>query len=158
MKNARATMTKILAAFCLCALLLSQKSVPAQTASTGPQAAAEIPQFILAGLQAYKNRGPEDAVQAWIKGSAIEGNRDALTQANNLREVQDYYGSYRDYEVVSIHDLTSRTRVVYLVLNFDKGPLFAKFVAYRPDQVWILANFNFNTKEEVILPTAIRAR
>lgn len=158
LKGAAMKTKKTFVACLLSTILLSQRPLLAQTVSSAHKSSDEVPAFIVAGLHAYKEKGPEEAVRVWIKGSGIDGSTDALTQANNLRQVQDFYGSYRDFEVVSIYEITPRTRVVYLVLDFDKGPLFAKFVVYRPDQTWILANFNFNTKEEAILPTAIHER
>jgi hypothetical protein len=117
---------------------------------------ADIPTIIVTGLQAYKDKGPEEAVKAWIKGSAIDGSKEALSQANNLRQIQDFYGAYREFEFLSVKELSPTTRVIYLIIDFEKGPLFAKFVVYRSEQGWILVNFNFNTKEEAILPTAVR--
>jgi hypothetical protein len=40
-------------------------------------------------------------------------------------------------------------------MDFEKGPLFCKFVVYRSEHGWILTNFNFNTKEEQIVPSEI---
>jgi hypothetical protein len=115
--------------------------------------AEEIPKVILSGLEAYKAEGPEAAVKAWIKGSSIEGSKEALSQANVLRQVQDFYGTYKAFELIRSRDLTPTTRIIYLTLNYEKGPLFAKFTAYRAEQGWIIANFTFNTKEDLILPT-----
>jgi hypothetical protein len=136
--------------------VLGQLTSTAQTAdSNQKQAIQSLPSIIISGLNAYKEKGPDEAVRAWIKDSAIDGSKEALTQANNLRQIQDYYGAYRGYELISAIDITPKTKVVYLIIDFDKGPLFAKFVVYRPDQVWILVNFNFNTKTESILPTEV---
>jgi hypothetical protein len=112
----------------------------------------ELPQIILSGLAAYKAEGPEAAVKAWIKGSPVEGSREALSQSNILRQVQDFYGPYKGFHVIRVRNLTPTTRVIYLVLDFEKGPLFTKFTAYRSEAGWILVNFNFNTKEEQVLP------
>ena len=103
-------------------------------------------------MDAYKSKGPEEAVKAWIKGSALEGSKEALSQANGLRQVQDYYGSYESFEVINIRSISKKVRIFYVTIDFEKGPLFAKFVVYRADQGWILTSFNFNTKEELILP------
>ena len=141
---------------CSCILVLGQLTSTAQTAdSNQKQSIQSLPSIIISGLNAYKEKGPDEAVRAWIKDSAIDGSKEALTQANNLRQIQDYYGAYRGYELISAIDITPKTKVVYLIIDFDKGPLFAKFVVYRPDQVWILVNFNFNTKTESILPTEV---
>jgi len=125
-------------------------------AQNGPQHEQkwDIPHVVIAGLEAYKDKGPDEAVKAWIKDSPLDGNKDALTQANMLRQVQDFYGLYQSFETISTEDLSRRVRVVYLVMNFDKGPLFAKFVTYHSeDHGWVLTSFNFNTKAELILPS-----
>jgi hypothetical protein len=148
-------MHKKLFSFCFVFLLFTQFPSFAQTPDSSKTTAGEgLPSFLLSGLNAYKEKGPDDAVRAWIKGSAIEDSKDALSQANVLRQIQDYYGAYQDFDVVITQNLSPRTRVLYLILNFEKGPLFGKFVAYRTDKNWILAYFNFNTKEQLILPAS----
>ena len=139
---------------CCCALFLAPLVSAAQTSGPKERVASEsLPPIIILGLETYKTSGPEEAVRTWIKGSALDGSKDALSQANLLRQIQDYYGTYRTFEIVSARDLSPRTRVIYLVLDFEKGPLFAKFVVYRSGQAWILAYFNFNTKEELVFPS-----
>jgi hypothetical protein len=139
-----------------CTLAFGQLISSAQTAEISQKRAIEsLPPIIASGLQAYKDKGPDEAVRAWIKGSALDGNKDALTQANNMRQFQDFYGAYRSFEVISTRNISSKTQVIYMVLEYDKGPIFAKFIIYRPDKDWIMVNFKFNTKEDVILPTAV---
>jgi hypothetical protein len=122
--------------------------------AAGQATSDDLPKIIVSGLDAYKADGPEAAIKAWLKGSSIEGSRDAISQSNVLRQVQDYYGAYKSFDRISGRTITPTTRVLYLALNFEKGPLFAKFVIYRTDSGWILVNFVFNTKEELILPSA----
>jgi len=132
----------------LLVLILAQH-VRAGTPQPDPD---EIPKILLSGFDAYKAEGPEAAIRAWLKGSSIEGSKDALSQANVLRQVQDYYGSYKTFELIQSRNLTPTTRVIYLALNYEKGPLFAKFMVYKTAEGWILVNFSFNTKEEFIIP------
>ncbi|HXZ13309.1 MAG TPA: hypothetical protein VEG64_13050 [Candidatus Sulfotelmatobacter sp.] len=128
----------------------------AQSLTTGAQESAigEIPKYLTIGMEAYKAEGADAAVKAWIKGSPIDGSKDALSQANVLRQVQDYYGAYKAFEVIRSTNLSTNIRLTYVSINFDKGPLFAKFLSYRSEQGWILTNFAFNTKPENILPPA----
>jgi hypothetical protein len=115
----------------------------------------DIPKIVLSGLEAYKAEGAEAAITAWIKGSPIDGSKDALSQANILRQIQDFYGPYKAFDLIRSRILTPNVRVIYLTLNYEKGPLFAKFVVYQNAQGWILTNFLFNTKEELILPQTL---
>jgi len=111
-----------------------------------------IPPIVVAGMDAYKSKGPEEAVKAWIKGSAIDGSKEDMSQSNNLRQIQDFYGTFQGFDLISTRKVSARVRLVYLTLNFEKRPLFAKFAVYHAAQGWILLSFNFNTKEELILP------
>jgi hypothetical protein len=135
-------------------LALPRVDSQAQTANTISQKStnADLPSFVTSGLSAYKAKGPDEAVKVWIAGSPIDGSTGALTQANNLRQIQDFYGAYKAYEYVSSRSISPSTQVFYLVMNFEKGPLFAKFVAYKISKDWILTSFDFNTKEEMIFP------
>jgi hypothetical protein len=116
----------------------------------------DVPHLIIDGLIAYHDKGPDEAVRTWIKDSPIDGSKDALNQANNLRQVQSHYGVFRSFEVIGLQDLSQRVRTVYVVLNYDKGPLFGRFMLYRSvDQDWLLTSFNFNTDPQAILPTSM---
>ena len=137
-----------------CVLWLPQLGSAAQSSDPDTKVSSEaLPPFILAGLNAYKDKGPEEAVRTWIKGSPIDGSKDALSQANILRQIQDYYGAYQGFEVARSRELSPRARIVFLILDFDKGPLFAKFDIYRTEPGWILTSFTFNTKAEAVLPS-----
>lgn len=126
-------------------MILGSTQGRAQTTDT-------IAPVIVSGLDTYKAKGPEEAVKAWLKGSPLEGSKDALTQANNLRQIQDYYGSYVGYDLFSVRKISPSTQVQYLVLNYESGPVFAKFLIYKKQQGWVMISFFVNTKEDVILP------
>ncbi len=135
-----------------CAVIAFALTSFAQTSSPKVQASDSVPPVVVSGFDAYKEKGPEEAVRAWIKGSGIDGSKEALSQANNLRQVEDYYGKYLGFEVVKTQDISPKSKAIYIVMDYEKGPVFAKFVTYRTEQGWVLAYFNFNTKEELIFP------
>ena len=35
-------------------------------------------------------------------------------------------------------------RIIYLAMNYDSGPLFARCVFYHTDRGWIVTAFDFN--------------
>ncbi len=115
----------------------------------------DVPHIVIDGLVAYYDKGPDEAVRTWIKDGPIDGNKEALNQANNLRQVQSSYGTFRNFEVIGLEDLSLRVRTVYLVMNYDKGPLFARFMLYRSvDRGWLMTSFDLNTDPEAILPVS----
>jgi len=143
-------MRKLLWLLSLCVLFLPQLTFAQISDPIRKEVIDSLPPIILSGLQAYKDKGPEEAIRIWIKDSPIEGSKEAVTQANSLRQIQDFYGAYQFFEVLSTQEIGHRTRIVYLILDFEKGPVFAKFVVYKSNQRWILTSFDFNTKEEAI--------
>jgi len=115
----------------------------------------DVPPPVFLGLIAYRDKGLDAAVQAWIKDSAIQEHNEPLPQVDALRQASRYYGVYRNFEILGSQDPSQRVRTVYLVMNYDRGPLFGSFLCYRSeDHGWVVLNFDFNVRPEVILPAA----
>jgi hypothetical protein len=115
---------------------------------------SEIPPIVKSGLDAYVAGGPDAAIKALIAGSGLEGNTQALTQANVLRQVEDYYGKPESYDVLKSSAISPRSQFVYAAINYGKGILYARFQLYRKsDGSWITTEFSFNTKAQEVLPS-----
>ena len=72
-----------------CCLSAFAFSLSAQAPNTdSKQSQKSIPPCIQAGMDAYKAKGPEEAVRAWIKDSPLDGSKDALSQANFLQSIE----------------------------------------------------------------------
>jgi len=112
----------------------------------------DLPNIVVTGLNDYKSKGPEAAVKAWIKGSAFETSLEALSQANTFKQVETMYGAYTGYQVIKVREITKTSKIVYLSMDYEKGPLFASFLSYKSGDKWLLASFTFNMKPEVVLP------
>jgi hypothetical protein len=111
-----------------------------------------LPPVVVSGLDGYKAKGAEEAVRLWVKDSPLEGSKDAETQVSALRQIEELYGAYQWFEVVRIREITPRTMVIYLELDYERGPLFTRFTIYRSNHRWIMSYFDFNTREENIFP------
>jgi hypothetical protein len=134
---------------CSCVFLLPHPASAAAIAdSTDSQMADSLPHIVASGLKAFRDGGPDEAITAWIRGSVLDGT----SQANLLHQIQSLYGPYRTFDLIGSRQLGSRTQILYLTLDFDKGPVFAKFVVYKTDQGSILASLDFDMKDD-ILPT-----
>src|SRR5262245_25202096 len=121
--------------------------------ASAEEASPALPAVLLAGLEAYKTGGPEAAIKAWVKGGPFEGSKEAVAQSNMFQQMQAYVGAYTSYDVVQVHTLTKSTKIIYLIMNFESGPIYGRFVAYKPmDRDWVLPAFDFNGKVEVVFP------
>jgi hypothetical protein len=135
------------------AFLLCMSAVLLGPASFGQDPSGEIPKILSSGFDSYKMGGPGEAIRTWLRGSPAEGSQDAMNQFAVLRSAQDVYGAYRGFEIVSARQISPSTRIVYMTLDYEKGPLFAKFVLYHSEQLgWIVTNLLFNTNETEVLP------
>ena len=150
---------KLAAVVCLGVLWCAQALPPAALAdpgaaqgATSDAAQVELPRIVISGLESYKKDGPDEAVKAWVKDGVLEGSPAAKAASDALREAQATYGAYRGFHVISARNLSGSTVLVYVTLDYDHGPLFAKFIAYRTTQGTVLTSLLFKMDESEILP------
>lgn len=115
------------------------------------------PSQVIAGLTAYKMGGPDAAIKAWTKGSYLEGSKEALSQVNAMRQIEDYYGAFKTYHVVKNILFTPTSQMTYIQLDFAKGPAFARFLTFKTDTGWLVVSFACNTNLEQSWPASLYA-
>ena len=122
------------------------------TLSNAEQATAKA--LVERGLSTYLESGPDAAIKMWIKGSALEGNTLALTQANNLRQIEDFYGKPESYDILKEHSISPRSQMIVFSINHAKGIVFGRFQAYQTKSgEWVATEFKFHTEAATILPS-----
>lgn len=137
----------------LIAILIITLFTTSVFASTEPK---EIPPMLKAGFAKYEKEGPKAALESWTKGSALEGSKDALSQANHFRQIEDFYGKYIGYRVVKQNQIAKNSFVYLIVIEYEKGDLFSKFFVYKKqDSQNVVTTFNFHTNAEAVWPASI---
>ena len=117
------------------------------------QPAAPTP--AIAALQAYKAEGAEAAVKAWLKGSPLEGGREAVSLVTSLRGIEDLIGKYQGYFVVKTVAFTPTCQLSYIQMIHSKGPLFAKFIVFNTGSAWVVETVRFHTDPEQVWPSEL---
>jgi len=102
---------------------------------------ARVPQVVFDGLAELRRDRLDDAENAWRKDSSFLQPGAA---SGALRTFKQNDGEFQDFEVIAINEVAQRTRVVYLVLNYERQPHFARFIAYRTAKEWILLQLDLN--------------
>lgn len=122
------------------------------TASHAEQPSAKA--LVESGLSAYLKEGPDVAIKTWIKGSAMEGSKQALTQANSLRQIEDFYGKPESYDFLKENQISSRSKMIVFAINHAKGVVFGRFMVYQTKSgEWVSAEFQFHTEAAALLPS-----
>ena len=108
------------------------------------------------GASAYLKDGATAAINVWLKGSALEGNTQATSQANTLRQIEDFYGKPESYETISESTLSAKSKLVLFVINYQRGPLYARFQVFQlPSGKWVSTEFKFQTEAANIFPAPL---
>jgi len=105
------------------------------------------------GFDSYQKEGAKSALEAWTKGSGMEGSREALSEANKFKQIEDFYGKYIGYEVVKEITISKRSSVYLIDIFFEKGNVFSKFFLYeKQNGQFAITTFNFHTNAEAVWP------
>ena len=120
-----------------------------------PAIAASSPSGVAQrGLDAYLKEDATAAVRGWLQGSALEGNPQAMTQANSMRQIEDFYGKPESYQMLGEHAISERASMVYFTINFAKGPAFGRMQVFRlTSGQWVGTEFKFHTEAAQVLPS-----
>ena len=98
-----------------------------------------LPPVIAAGMDVYAIEGAERAIQTWMKGGPLENDDKVTTSAAVFQEVEKYYGKYKGYRAIGQKTLSPEAKLVFVQMNFEKGPLFLRFLCYLASDKWIVA-------------------
>lgn len=111
-----------------------------------------LPEVILTGLQAYSMKGPEAALNAWTKGGPLENDPKVLGSVRVFQEVEKYYGRYNGYNLIRQKKLAPNSKLIYLQMNYEKGPLFIRFLCYFSGDQWVVSGrLVLNTEPDEVL-------
>ena len=118
-------------------------------------AAVDLGAPIKEASEAYLENGADAFIPAILKGSPLEGEKSALTQSNNIRQIEAYYGKFLGIEAMREKKLSENVRLVYYVMNYENSPVFGNALLYKKKGKEIVTNFNFNTDLWQIAPAEV---
>ncbi len=116
----------------------------------------EVPSIVAEGFSAYQDAGPNAALAAWLRASPLESDTPAK---NNLKTVLDRFqsdgGKLLGFDVIRRIPVSPVFERVYVLIRFEKAPLFASFDCYRASSGWIVADLNLNPKMTDVVPASL---
>jgi hypothetical protein len=129
---------------CLAVIFCFCTAIPAGAQNANPV----LPPILTAGLDSYRNVGLDQAFRAWLRNSPLHWEP---AMAAPLRAAQEQYGTFESWDVIDDHALAPTTQIVYLVMNYQQGPVFAKFVVYQTEQQgWVVTSLKFSLDDSIL--------
>ena len=114
--------------------------------------------ILKSGFTTLANSGFSAAFAKWMEGNPIAGTPEAKSQMHQSSLIDDLYGEYVSYDVYREVTLNKQTRIVYVIINYSVGPLFAKFVVYeQPSGDFMIPSLLFHTDPRQVWPQSLLA-
>src|SRR5436309_6311018 len=106
---------------------------------------AALPPIVAAGFEAYKTAGAPAAFSAWLKGSPLEGDKQAQSQSAMLVQIETFYGKFVSVAPLGIFEPSPGTTIIFVGLKYEKGPVFAKFMTFKTAEKESIVVLKFHT-------------
>ena len=117
-----------------------------------------LPQIVQGGLTAYRSGGADSAVHTWLRNSPLAHDSSALRSALALHEIEQAYGMMVGHETLKVVPIGSRVLRIYLVILYQRAPLYVWFECYESSAQWLVSSFLFNARAEAIFPPGLLDR
>jgi hypothetical protein len=110
----------------------------------------KLPPIVRSGLEAYKADGAQAAINAWMIGSPIALTEEPQREVHTLRHFEDQFGAYQDFHLVRIVAISPTAQMIYVQLDYLKGPAFGKFLVYQTTEAWNIVTLSFGADPEAL--------
>ncbi|HTJ77593.1 MAG TPA: hypothetical protein VL357_01225 [Rariglobus sp.] len=118
-----------------------------------------VPDLINQGFNAYAQSGLNSALQVWLQNSLLDRNTLLRSELLSLKQADTTYGLFENGEVLRQVVITSRVTRYYVVLYYERAPLWAYFDLYKTrGGNLVISDIFFNNKVQVILPQELLAQ
>lgn len=130
----------------------------ALSAATYAAQVPSVPPVVRRGLDAFRSSGGDAAIRAWLVNSPLANDSGAANSVIVLRRLQQAYGSMVGDEVLKVSPIGNHVVRVYVVLLFQKGPVYMWLECYETSSQWLVSAFLFNPRPDPILPSTLLNR
>ena len=108
------------------------------------------------GMATYKSSGASAGLKALTKNGPLAGEKTLAGVVNNLRTVEDAFGTFEGYDVIREQTITPRVRMIFFVLYYAKSIAYGRFTGYQLSSgEWVANGFTFNTDPSELIPSVV---
>jgi hypothetical protein len=132
--------------------LLAASAMPRVTRA---QSAPAVPQIVTDGFAAYVKGDVRAALGVWLKDSPASSAATIEQMVATIAPVEAAYGHIIGHDVLRVVQVGSAVRRVYVVMRYERGPMYAWFECYENAGRWIIPGFLTNTRASEIMPAGM---
>jgi len=77
----------------------------------------------------YSQYGAKSALSVWLKGSALEND----FSADGFTQIEKSYGRMIGYETIRVVPVSASMQRVYILIKYQRGPVYVSFDCYKID-------------------------
>lgn len=114
-----------------------------------------IPAVVTEGLDLLIADQRADAVAAWGRTWSGADTAQKATLRASLEELSGLLGRPHAYDLVRTFEIGPNVRRLYMIIRYDKQPLFAFFLVYRPSEEWQVNAVRWNTDATAVFPSTL---
>jgi hypothetical protein len=133
------------------AMLLIVSSVPATMSAQEPA----VPTVVAEGLDLLVAGRPADAVARWGRAWTGADTAQAATLLSSLEDLGELLGRVHGFDLVEAFEIGPNISRLYIVIRYDKQPLYAFFFVYRPRREWQVNAVRWNTDATAVFPASL---
>ncbi len=102
------------------------------------------------GIADYDRKGAESAMNRWVEDGPLEGTDIASQHVDFLKNFESEFGSFRRGDIVQRSLVGNSVQLFYLVLAYERKPLFARFIVFKTTNRWIITEIRFDPEIDTI--------
>jgi hypothetical protein len=113
----------------------------------------EVPRIVQQGIALLRSGNCGQAFDLWA-GHWPDPQKSQMSDSCSL--LQDNGGALKGYDLLRVVTITPRLARIYLVLVYERQPIYFMFVAYKPDTPdWTINTINWNSDPDKVIPKEI---
>jgi len=125
----------------------------ASTLYPAPAHAEEaIPAIIKSGFSFFAKDRPEHGIDAWRVGGLVGEEFRSIPRGTYFREAEKSLGKFTAYEHITTKMIGTKSKIVYIAINYERGAIYSRFLTYRTEKDWVVQSMYFNVKPEASMP------
>jgi hypothetical protein len=115
-----------------------------------------LPPILDAGMRAYRDKGADSALTAWLRGWDRDAAEVARSQFHPVFATFDSLGGrFEGYDAFATVNWGPHAKRVYLVLRYERRVIYGRMDAFLASDDWRALNLTFNTDPANVFPPAL---